>query len=603
MCGIVGVTGSRDAAHFILGGLKKLEYRGYDSAGLATTDLAGQPVLIRRVGRIANLAAAIPSDLRGSCAIGHTRWATSGAPSVENAHPHVSADGRFALVHNGVLTNTTELQAQYLADVEMKSETDTEVAVQLVARWVSEGDTPYAAFRRMCREVAGTYAFAMIDWEDPETLYAAREQSPLLIARGDGWNGLGSDALALLDQTTTFTNLDDGEIAVLTPDAVTIEDAAGHNVPATTFTVDTTLGDGTLGTYPHYMLKEIEEQPAVIRRLLSTYLDEQGNVVVPDEVLNLLDGADELNIVAAGTSYHAGLAAAPMFESLAHLPVRVHVASEYAYAQPILRDHPVFLFLSQSGETADSRRVLSWVREQGYPSLTLTNVPTATLAREADVALDLVAGPEIAVASTKAYTAQVALCLLLAQALGRRRQMTQAQSLDVRSALTELAAGQEQLIAQRQHVFDIAETVFDGRRNAFFIGRGQDYPLALEAALKLKEVSYIQTEGFAAGELKHGTIALIESGTPVIVLLTSAQTAALTRANGLETAARGARAVTIAAAELAREGDALVLPQVHPMLGALLAIIPCQQLAYAASLARGLDVDRPRNLAKSVTVE
>lgn len=603
MCGIVGVVGSENATNVLLNGLKKLEYRGYDSAGIYVNSQTGTPELIKRVGRIKNLEAAIPAGLTGTQGIGHTRWATSGVPSVANAHPHVSNDGRFYLVHNGVLTNAKELAAQYLQDVTLISDTDTEVAVQLVAKFVRTGLTPVDALRKVMQLVEGSYAFALADRDDVDTLYVAKNKSPLLIAKGEGFNAIASDALALLDRTHEFIELHDEELVVLTKDDIRIETIDGTPQRRSSYTVDVSEGDSNLGAYPFYMLKEIDEQPAVIRRLLSQYVDDAGRVQMPDDLLAAMAHADRLYFVAAGTSYHASLAAAPMFEQLAGVPVTAALASEFGYHMPLLSEKPLFIFLTQSGETADIRQVLVKVKSMGLPTLTITNVPTSTLAREADYALSLHAGPEIAVASTKAYTAQVATSALLAKALGDYKQVAQAEKLDIKHELSIVATAQQTLVDEKDAIHDLASKMFKTTRNAFFIGRGGDYYVALEAALKLKEISYIQAEGFAAGELKHGTIALIEENTPVVALISDSVTAAHTRANAGETQARGANVLHIATADLAQPDDELVVPSVNDLLTPLALIVPAQLLAYYASLDRGYDVDRPRNLAKSVTVE
>ncbi|WDF81882.1 glutamine--fructose-6-phosphate transaminase (isomerizing) [Lacticaseibacillus pabuli] len=603
MCGIVGVVGNVNAKDVLLGGLKKLEYRGYDSAGIYVNDKTGTPTLIKRVGRISKLEAAIPAALSGTQGIGHTRWATSGAPSIENAHPHVSADGRFYMVHNGVLTNAAQLRDKYLQDVTLVSDTDTEIAVQLLAKFVAAGNDVMTALHKLTAMVEGSYAFAIADRDDASRIYAAKSKSPLLIAKGKGFNALASDALALLDRTHEFVELNDGELVELTADTIHIENAAGATQNRDSYTLDIDATATDKGAYPYYMLKEIDEQPAVLRRLLTAYVKPDGHVDMPANLLNALAAADRLYFVAAGTSYHASLAAAPMFEELAHVPVSVHLASEFGYHMPLLSERPMFIFLTQSGETADIRQVLVKVKAQHLPTLTITNVPTSTLAREADYALSLHAGPEIAVASTKAYTAQVATCSLLAKALGEYKGVAAAEQLDLFHELSMIADAQQSQVDEKEVIHTIVKDALATTRNAFYIGRGSDYYVALEAALKLKEISYVQAEGFAAGELKHGTIALIEKDTPVIAIITDPVTAAHTRANASETAARGAKVITLAAKGLAAPGDDLELADVHPLLSPLAAIIPCQLLAYYTSMDRGYDVDRPRNLAKSVTVE
>ena len=593
MCGIVGVIGKKNATQILLKGLEKLEYRGYDSAGIYVNDQAGHDHLIKRVGHISNLEEAVTPDVQGVMGIGHTRWATNGGPTEANAHPQVSNDERFYLVHNGVVTNANDLKQQYLQDIELHSDTDTEVVVQLIALFAREGLSAKEAFRKTLKMIQGSYAFSMVDRLDPTVLYIAKNKSPLLIGRGEGFNVVASDALAMLSETDQFVELKDQEIVTLTADAVHIE------------TLDGKVEDGEVskGTYPFFMLKEIDEQPIVMRRLVEKYTDNQQHVVIPENLMKALQNADRLYIVAAGTSYHAGLVGAPLFEQLAGIPTEVHVASEFAYHQPLLSKHPLFIFLTQSGETADIRQVLVEVKAQGYQTLTITNVGSSTLAREATFTLLLHGGPEIAVASTKAYTAQIAVEALVAKAVGEAKGLQNAKDFDVIHQLGLAATGQQALIDQKDRIHELATDMFKTTRNAFYIGRGGDYYASLEAALKLKEISYVQAEGFAAGELKHGTIALIEKDTPVVAIISDPVTAARTRSNADEVQARGAKVLHIAMASQAQKGDQIIVDEIDPLLAPLVTIIPAQLLAYFTSSDRGYDVDRPRNLAKSVTVE
>ncbi|CAM3257162.1 glutamine--fructose-6-phosphate transaminase (isomerizing) [Lactiplantibacillus plajomi] len=605
MCGIVGVTGKDSAVSILLNGLEKLEYRGYDSAGIYVNDQDGHDYLVKEKGRIDDLRKEVGANVHGSTGIGHTRWATHGEPSVANAHPQVSADGRFYLVHNGVIENFQALKDQYLSDVTFKSQTDTEVIVQLVDRFVTkEKMSTMDAFRKTLSLLGrSSYGFLLMDKQTPDTLYVAKNKSPLLIGVGQGFNVVCSDSLAMLDQTKDFLELHDGEIVVVKPDEVKIMDQKGDAVERKPFHVDIDAAQADKGTYPFYMLKEIDEQPNVMRKLSQVYLNDNGQPVINQDLLDALKAADRLYIVAAGTSYHAGLVGAKLFESLANVPTEVHVSSEFAYNQPLLSAHPFFIFLTQSGETADSREVLLNVNEQKFPSLTITNVPNSTLSREATYTLLLHAGPEIAVASTKAYTAQIALEAILAKALGEAVGQSAARDFDVKQQLALVANGMQALVDEKDDFDAIAKADLLHTPNAFYIGRGLDYAVSLETALKLKEISYVQAEGFASGELKHGTIALIEKDTPVIGIITQANTAALTRSNLQEVAARGAKTITIVTNNLAQDGDTIVLPAVDERLTALLSVVPGQLLAYYTSLNKGLDVDKPRNLAKSVTVE
>jgi len=605
MCGIVGVTGKDSAVSILLNGLQKLEYRGYDSAGIYVNDQDGQDYLVKEKGRIDDLRKAVGANVHGSTGIGHTRWATHGAPSVANAHPQVSADGRFYLVHNGVIENFQDLKQDYLSDVTFTSQTDTEVIVQLVDRFVTkDGLNTLDAFRKTLGLLGhSSYGFLLMDKQAPDTLYVAKNKSPLLIGVGDGFNVVCSDSLAMLDQTKDYLELHDGEIVVVKPDEIKITDQDGQSVERDTFHVDIDATQADKGTYPFYMLKEIDEQPNVMRKLSQVYLNDAGEPMFNQDLLDALKAADRLYIVAAGTSYHAGLVGAKLFESLAKIPTEVHVSSEFAYNQPLLSDHPFFIFLTQSGETADSREVLLNVNEQHFPSLTITNVPNSTLSREASYTLLLHAGPEIAVASTKAYTAQIALEAILAKALGMVLDQTTATDFDVKQQLALVANGMQGLVDEKETFEKLAKADLLDTPNAFYIGRGLDYAVSLETALKLKEISYVQAEGFASGELKHGTIALIEKDTPVIGIITQQKTAGLTRSNLQEVEARGAKTITIVTDSLAKADDTIVLPAVDERLTALLSVVPGQLLAYYTSLNKGLDVDKPRNLAKSVTVE
>ena len=604
MCGIVGVIGKSNTTEILLNGLEKLAYRGYDSAGIYVNSQTGQDYLVKEPGKISVLQAAVGPEVQGTIGVGHTRWATHGVASQANAHPHVSADGRFYLVHNGVLTNYAELRATYLADVQFASETDTEVAVQLIAK-IAHDDQLSAkeAFRKALTMIEGSYAFVMVDRDDPETLYVAKNKSPLLIGVGDGFNVVCSDALAMLNETKDFIEIHDREMVTLKKNSLQIEDLDGTFIHRASYHVEMDASETGKGAYPHYMLKEVDEQPAVMRRLLNEYVTADGQIKINADLLTALEAADRLYIVAAGTSYHAGLIGKTLFEKLAKKPVEVHVASEFGYHMPLLSAKPFFIFLTQSGETADSRQVLVQTNQMGYPSLTITNSQGSTLSREADHTLLLHAGPEIAVASTKAYTAQIAVELFLAVALGRHQEQAVALEFDVNHELALVATGMEAVLSDKDQIEALVKHYLATTRNAFYIGRGTDYALSLEAALKLKEISYIQAEGFAAGELKHGTIALIEDGTPVLAFLMDQSTIDHTRGNLQEVTARGAQTFTIVSDAFAQPTDQIVLPQVNPLLTALVGVVPAQLIAYYASVQRGLDVDQPRNLAKSVTVE
>lgn len=603
MCGIVGVVG-KPAREVVLNGLKNLEYRGYDSAGIYLNDLQGYEYLTKAVGRIANLEEKLTPEEEGTTGIGHTRWATHGHPTVENAHPHYSEDGRFYLVHNGVIENYLELKEKYLAGVHFKSETDTEVVVQLVAKLAKEENLDaFSAFKKALKLVKGSYAFLLVDNTKPDHIYIAKNKSPMMLGLGDGFNIIASDAISVLDQTKTFIALNDGDCADVTKDSIEIQDYDGNKVEREAKVLDIDPNAASKGTYEFYMLKEIDEQPAVMRRLSTDYLDEAGKPVVDEKIVDAVSQADRIYIFAAGTSYHAGLVGKEIFEKFTGIPTEVGYASEAGYHFPMMSKHPFFIFLTQSGETADSRVVLTEANKRGIPSLTMTNVEGSTLSREATYTMLLNAGPEIAVASTKAYTAQVALQAILAKAVGEKLGDQAAKDWNLKQGLSLAAEGIQEIVDGKEKIEELAKKYLVPSRNAFYIGRGIDHAVSLEGALKLKEVSYIQTEGFAAAELKHGTISLIEDGTPVIALINDPVTADLTRGNIQEVASRGANVIAIVGKQFAKDGDNVVLPEIDYYLSALLSVVPTQLLAYYASKNKGLDVDKPRNLAKSVTVE
>ncbi|ADU28462.1 glutamine--fructose-6-phosphate transaminase (isomerizing) [Evansella cellulosilytica] len=600
MCGIVGYVGTEDAKEILLRGLEKLEYRGYDSAGLAIVNEEGVHVY-KEKGRIATLREVVDSSEDGQIGIGHTRWATHGVPSQLNAHPHQSANRRYTIVHNGVIENYAQLQKEYLQDVALASDTDTEIIVQLVERFANEGLNTEAAFRKTLSLLKGSYATALLDNEDAETIYVGKNKSPLLVGLADGVNVVASDAMAMLQVTNEFVELMDKEIVVVTRESVTIKDLDGTVTSRDSYIAELDASDIEKGTYPHYMLKEIDEQPYVIRNIISKYKTEDETIKLDEDIRQAMLGADRIYIIAAGTSNHAGLVGKQLIERIANKPVEVHIASEFLYNMPIVSEKPLFIFISQSGETADSRGVLVNVKEMGHKALTITNVPGSTLSREADYTLHTYAGPEIAVASTKAYTAQMAVLAILAVDTARAAGIDM--NFDPLQELAIVANAMEVLTDQKEKMEQIARDYLSVTRNCFFIGRAADYFVCLEGALKLKEISYIQAEGFAGGELKHGTIALIEEGTPVIGLATQEHVNLSIRGNMKEVVARGASPCMISMEGLNDEDDQLVIPKVHEYLTPLVTVIPLQLLSYYAALHRECDVDKPRNLAKSVTVE
>ncbi|WP_239733755.1 MULTISPECIES: glutamine--fructose-6-phosphate transaminase (isomerizing) [unclassified Mammaliicoccus] len=600
MCGIVGYIGTANAKELLLRGLEKLEYRGYDSAGIAVRN-EEEIKVFKEKGRIAELRKAASDDFDGNIGIGHTRWATHGVPNYENAHPHQSTSGRFTLVHNGVIENYEQLKNEFLSGITFKSDTDTEVIVELIEHFSKEGLTTEDAFNKVLSLLHGSYALGLLDEQDADTIYVAKNKSPLLVGIGDGFNVIASDAIAMLAVTDTYKELVDNEIVIVKRDEVIIKDQEGNVIERDSYKAEIDASDVEKGTYDHYMLKEIHEQPGVMRNIIQNYQDEEGNLKIDKEIIEDVAQADRIYIVACGTSYHAGLVGKEYIEKWAGVPTEVHVASEFVYNMPLLSEKPLFIFISQSGETADSRAVLVEAKRLGHKALTITNVPGSTLSREADHTLILHAGPEIAVASTKAYTAQIAVLAILSQVVANAHNKNT--GVDIIPELAKVTTAITAIVDDAPKMEQIAKDFLETTRNAFFIGRTMDYYVGLEGALKLKEISYIQAEGFAGGELKHGTIALIEEGTPIIALATQEKVNLSIRGNVKEVVARGANPCIISMEGLEHDQDTYVIPHVHEMLSPLVSVITLQLISYYAALHRGCDVDKPRNLAKSVTVE
>ncbi|HBH13199.1 MAG: Glutamine--fructose-6-phosphate aminotransferase [Clostridiales bacterium 38_11] len=596
MCGIVGYIGHEDVKETILSGLEKLEYRGYDSAGIAILNGNGLHVY-KDKGRISHLRDIVDFSINGTLGIGHTRWATHGKPNQINSHPHQSSTKRFTLVHNGIIENEVALINEHLSDATFESDTDTEAIAQLIQKFSDEGNSTDRAIRYTLGLLEGSYALAIIDKENPEVIYAAKNKSPLLLGKGNGFNMIGSDAMAMIHHTNEFFELQDKEYAIITRNDIDIYNLYGMKMEREAYFGELDAIDIEKGTYPHYMIKEIDEQPFVIRRLIAAYQDELGNLKVDEEILKQIRDCDRIFIIACGTSYHAGMVGKFLFEKIAQKPTEVHISSEFVYNTPIISPKPLFLFISQSGETADSRAVLVKVAKMGYPTIAMTNVKGSTLYRETDYQLLLHAGPEIAVASTKAYTAQIAVLAIVACAA------SDSCDFNMLNELSIVANVMETLCDNRELYNELAREFLRDKNSCFYIGRHVDYYTCLEAALKLKEISYIQTEGFAAGELKHGTIALIEEGTPVIAIITQEQINLNTRSNIREVRARGAAVITMSLKRISSEKDQIVIDNVHEYLTPLVTAIPAQYLSYYAALQRGCDIDKPRNLAKSVTVE
>ncbi|MBQ8541689.1 MAG: glutamine--fructose-6-phosphate transaminase (isomerizing) [Clostridia bacterium] len=596
MCGIVGYIGDKQVAPILLEGLSKLEYRGYDSAGIAVCSEDGV-CIEKAVGKLENLYKKTDNGttISGTKGIGHTRWATHGKPTEENAHPHKSE--RFVLVHNGIIENEGFLRSKYLKGVKFVSETDTEIIPWLLDKFTQSGEDTEMAIRHLMSEIVGSYALAIIDRENPDVLYAVKNKSPLLIGEGEGFNMIGSDSMAMIANTSMFYEIHDKEYVVITKDNVKIYTQYGKLIDRKPFKAELDLSDTEKGTYAHFMIKEIEEQPAVIRKLIQKYADENGDITVEKDIIKDIEACDKIYIIACGTSYHAGLVGKQLFETMAKKPCDSYIASEFVHNTPLLSEKPFFIFISQSGETADSRAVMVKVKAMGHKILTVTNVKGSTLSREANYTLLLHAGPEIAVASTKAYTAQIAVLAILASTVAAEP------GLDIKYELSKVANVIETICSESETYKYLAEKYLKNARNAFYIGRCVDYYVCLEAALKLKEISYIQAEGFAAGELKHGTIALIEKGTPVIAIITQENINLNTRSNIEEVKARGAKTLVISTNSLSSHNDKIVIRDVHPLLSPIVSVVPTQYIAYYAALCKGRDIDKPRNLAKSVTVE
>jgi glucosamine--fructose-6-phosphate aminotransferase (isomerizing) len=609
MCGIVGIAGKRDAAPVILEALKRLEYRGYDSSGIATL-VDGHIERRRAAGKLSQLSAALRAHpLTGHTGIGHTRWATHGAPTEANAHPHASA--RVALVHNGIIENFRELRDELLAKGhKFQSETDTEVAVHLVTDYLDQGLDPAQAAITAVRSLTGAYALAMIFKDEESMVVGARKGSPLAVGYGDGEAYLGSDAFALAPFTNRISYLEEGDVAVIRGGEVEIFDSEGRLANREVKIASASAGLVDKGGYRHFMAKEIHEQPEVIAHTLAHYLDPAGpRVSLRDpKVADVLANASRLMISACGTALYAGLIGKYWFEMIARLSSEADMASELRYREPVYPEKGVALFISQSGETADTLAALRHAKAQGQTTLAVVNVPESSIAREADIVLPTFAGPEIGVASTKAFTCQLTVLASLAIAAGRARgTLSAGEEARLCAALLEMPRHIVEFLKQEPKIETLGLEIARAT-DVLYLGRGVNFPIALEGALKLKEISYIHAEGYAAGEMKHGPIALIDENVPVIVIAPYDALYAKTISNMQESMARGGKIVLISDARGLKEaGDrvwqTIEVPEVDPLLAPLLYALPVQLLAYHTAVAKGTDVDQPRNLAKSVTVE
>lgn len=607
MCGIVAIIGTGDVADRLVDGLRRLEYRGYDSAGVCTID-DGRLVRRRAEGKLQNLAHKLRDEpLSGSVGIAHTRWATHGRPNETNAHPHIA--GGVAVVHNGIIENFRALRDELEAlGCHFESETDTEVIGHLLEHELKSGRDPESAVAAVLPRLHGAFALALLFEADPSLVIGARLGAPLTVGLGEGETYLGSDALALAGLTQKIIHLEDGDWALLRRDGVEIRDREGRPVerPATASGLSGALIEK--GNYRHFMAKEIHEQPLVVAQTLQSYLKPlSGEVALPVPDFDLAS-VPRVAIVACGTSFYAGMVARYWIEQFARVPVDLDVASEFRYRDPVLEPGGLALFISQSGETADTLAALRHARAAGQRIAAVVNVPTSSMAREADLLLPTHAGPEIGVASTKAFTCQLAVLAALAANLARARgRLARGEEADIVGHLLEAPAAMNAALDEETKIAAIAHEIASAR-DVLYLGRGADYPLALEGALKLKEISYIHAEGYAAGEMKHGPIALIDEDVPVIVLAPSGPAFSKTISNMQEVMARGGRVILISdragLAEAAKGTVAhLEMPAVHPLIAPLVYAIPIQLLAYHVAVLKGTDVDQPRNLAKSVTVE
>lgn len=608
MCGIVGYIGSKEAQGILLEGLSKLEYRGYDSAGLAVYN--GETIGVRKTkGRLSNLEEKLAERfLPGSLGIGHTRWATHGKPSDENSHPHVDNAGRFAVIHNGIIENYLELKEELIASGhQFTSETDTEVIAKLLAElW--NGDL-VSTVQQVVSRLEGAYALGIISEYEPDKLVAVRLASPLIVGVGEEENFIASDIPAILKHTRDVYILEDGEMAVLTADKVTLMKVDGTPVQRETMRVNWDIETAEKGGYDHFMLKEIHEQPKAIRDTLAGRTKD-GLVDLSKEISlskDEIQNIEKVHFVACGTAYHAGMVGKYVFEDLARIPVECDVASEYRYRNPIITERTLVIVVSQSGETADTLAALREAKKQGARVIAITNVVGSSVAREADDVLITWAGPEIAVASTKAYTSQLIAIYLLGTYFAQVRGRKSVDELkEIVTRLQELPGKAEQVLKQEKSIESFARSIAK-HQNLFFLGRGLDFAVALEGSLKLKEISYIHSEAYAAGELKHGTLALIEENIPVISLATQKSVYDKMVSNIQEVKARGANILGLAVegdTELKKSVDEVIhIPNTIDLLTPVLAVIPLQLIAYYACVERGYDVDKPRNLAKSVTVE
>ncbi len=610
MCGIVGAVAQRDISEILLKGLQSLEYRGYDSAGIATVGADGELNRLRRVGKVKELVEAVDQfGMQGGTGIAHTRWATHGEPNEANAHPHVSSD-RIAVVHNGIIENHSELRERLQGlGYTFESDTDTEVIAHLVEHELKTASNLFEAVRVAVPQLDGAYGTVIMDRTQPEQLIVARSGSPLVIGYGIGEHFIASDQLALLPVTRRFAYLEEGDVAKITRDSVHVVDVQGNEVdrPVEESTLSNDASDK--GNYRHYMLKEIYEQPVAIQRTLDDRLAD-GQVLdaaFGENAATLLSQAEHVQIIACGTSYHAGMTARYWFEDFGGVSCNVEIASEYRYRKSFVRPNSLLVTISQSGETADTLAALRLAKEQGFmASLTICNVAGSSLTRESDMTYLMRAGSEIGVASTKAFTVQLSALLMLATAVGHHKTLGREQEKNIVSALQSLPAKIEQVLGMDEAIAGMAEDFAD-KHHSLFLGRGDQYPIAMEGALKLKEISYIHAEAYAAGELKHGPLALIDADMPVIVVAPNNELVEKLKSNVEEVRARGGLMYVFADKDAKFASDTsmkvLEVPHCDALIAPIIYTLPLQLLSYHVAVIKGTDVDQPRNLAKSVTVE
>ena len=608
MCGIVGYTGTNPALTRVIEGLRRLEYRGYDSAGIALIDSPGKPLVVeKKAGKLANLESVLNSSFEKSrSGIGHTRWATHGGPTDTNAHPHISNDGKLAVIHNGIIENYVELKADLIKRGHtFASETDTESVAHLLSDEFAQSKDLAAAMRAVCKQLRGSFTLLALHSDAPEMIVGARRNSPLVVGLGNGENFLASDVSAFISHTKQALELGQDQVVSVTPSSVSVTDLEGHSISAKQYEITWDAKAAERGGFTHFMLKEIFEQPKAVSDTLLGRFDSSG-LVKCDELSNLNTDIERILILACGTAYHAGLIGKYALEDWAKIPVDVELASEFRYRKPVLSKKTLVITISQSGETMDTLMALRHAQSLGAQTLSICNTMGSTIPRESDAVIYTHAGPEIAVASTKALLTQIIALNVIGLHLAQvKKTLTSKEREELR----------DEMLALPNKIEEILETVeplramtrgFKDSTSVFFLGRHVGYPAALEGALKLKELAYMHAEGFAGGELKHGPIALIEEGTPVIAILPpfASEISEKMRSNIQEVRARGAKVIAIADSSTALEVPHLIrIPSSHELLQPILSIVPLQVFAYEMAVARGNDVDQPRNLAKSVTVE